>query len=981
MTTLNVSNRTELYNALGAANGGDTIVLEGGAYGDVALTMQRGINLNFPSNVTIVSADADNPAVFTGLDLRDAANITFDGITFDYIFAEGDNIYNRPFSVSKSEDIIIRNSTFDGDLAQGISAVDDGFGYAIGLSVRDSSGVTIENNEFFEFHRGAVFAQSSDLQVSQNDVHSLRMDGFNFTEVTDVLIEDNFIHDFRVSAESDDHSDMIQFWTAGTDSPSMNVTVRGNHLDIGTSDATQSIFMRNEVVDRGQAGTEMFYQNFLIENNVVVNGHAHGIVVGAIDGLVLRSNSVLHADGRNVDGIDRNVEIPSIQLSEKSTNVTVHNNITSNLLGYQNQADWSVKNNAFVQDQNPDLPGYYADIFLTSSLETVEGVHHFQAVTGGMLDILQAGANVTHGPAQQEGLFAQFHVSTNANAATRTFDASASALDGQPLPEGTQYTWSFGDGTTLTGKQVSHAFADGGVYDITLGITLPDGTQDTATSMLGVAGTTVLSYDAAAGMAVFDAGAEAAMDIASLASATVSARGIELGGAGTVLGIERSYVTPLLSKEEFRISMALQADNTESFGEVVRLHNSFIINVKEDGELWLRAFTEDGTQIHLVTSDANLSDTNAHDIDVKLDQGRLEIWIDGALNSSTAMSGTLGAAGRHDLVFGNQFAKENFSGQLTAFEIAVNESHFDANVQSIAQEIAPVLDQHFAPLADPQEIVEETAPEAQPETIPDTISTTPEDVAPTRPEEEDTATQAGQDYTSDDIFHLSGQSVSSRIERAEVDHILGEDAFDISFTLTAAHTESYGEVMRLHQSFVVTVTDDGELYLRAFDEDASRIRLTTQGADLLDTEAHTVQITREEGVLSITIDGETLAQADMALPLADMGKHDLTFGNIWTAQNFEGTVASLKIGTSVEEADVDTVDPVTSVPDTEFYTDLEEAFTPSNTVLDGALAADAAYTPHALADAQMWAEQGLISEATLDRFETILANYQENYFE
>ena len=162
--------------------------------------------------------------------LNGASNLSFDGILFDYTFAASDASNFKPFEVNGSSNVTIRNSVFDGDLAEGKWAGADGFGWTYGLSVRSSRGVTIENNEVYDFLRGMIFYKSAELDVLGNDVHSIRSDGMDFAEVQDVLIEDNHLHDFPLPEGSADHRDMIQFWTSGTRQASTDITIRGNRL-------------------------------------------------------------------------------------------------------------------------------------------------------------------------------------------------------------------------------------------------------------------------------------------------------------------------------------------------------------------------------------------------------------------------------------------------------------------------------------------------------------------------------------------------------------------------------------------------------------------------------------------------------------------------------------------------------------------------------------------------------------------------------
>ena len=252
-------------------------------------------------------------------------NLSFDSVIFDYVSAAGAVTFEQPFRIDGgSSNISISNSVFDGDLAHGGASIDNGYGMGYGLHVSFATDITVTNNEFFNWLRAGVFTKVDNINLIDNDVHSIRSDGFNFAEVNNVLIDGNYIHDFIANMESGDHADMIQFWTTSTTSPSTNIVIRDNILNSGGGDWTQSIFMRNEMVDTGEAGKEMFYRNILIEDNVIYNAHAHGITVGETDHLTIRNNTILH---NAASGGNALVYVPTIYSSDASTDVTVINNI------------------------------------------------------------------------------------------------------------------------------------------------------------------------------------------------------------------------------------------------------------------------------------------------------------------------------------------------------------------------------------------------------------------------------------------------------------------------------------------------------------------------------------------------------------------------------------------------------------------------------------------------------------------------------
>ena len=349
-----------LSEALAAAGPGTLVRLPGGDYGKLTLEGGGGA----PGNPLVIqAADPANPPRFSGLALNEVSYVVLDGLTFDYTFAPGDLIWEHRFQVNNAHDVTIRNALFDGDVAYGVSPADDGFGYGIGLSVRWTDGFVLETSEVRGFHRGMGIAESANITIRANDIHDLRSDGMNFAQVTDVLIADNNIHDFTRSLTSDDHADMIQFWTTGTKTPSQRITIRNNVLNSGKGAYTQSIFIRNERVDQKEAGDEMFYRDISITGNVIINAHLHGITVGETDGLVIANNTLVQNPASKVPSDDVVVFIPQIRVAGAARNVQILRNVVPMLDPTPPGADWIVDKNYAVQNLTRSKSGFYDLVF------------------------------------------------------------------------------------------------------------------------------------------------------------------------------------------------------------------------------------------------------------------------------------------------------------------------------------------------------------------------------------------------------------------------------------------------------------------------------------------------------------------------------------------------------------------------------------------------------------------------------------------
>ena len=343
--------------ALRAAPPGAVIELPGGDWGELKLGGADG-----PS--VIRSADPANPARFSGMNVNGAHGLALEGLVLDYEWSENDRLEEGPFGIWDSENVRLTGLRILGDTAGGADPTSRGFASGIGLIIRTSRDVVLEDSEVTTFYRGIIVRDSDRVTLRGNDIHSLRSDGINVVGTQGIRIIANHIHDFIRSIESKDHADMIQFWTTHAPRPTTDVVIRDNLLNSGAGYYTQSIFMRNDRVDQGEAGSEMYYQNVVIEENVIVNAHAHGISTGETAGLTIRGNTLVH----NPAGVgpDRSpthiVWVPRINVNDKSVDVIVENNITSRVP--DQRPGWRVQGNLIVQPHSRIETGHYTRIFV-----------------------------------------------------------------------------------------------------------------------------------------------------------------------------------------------------------------------------------------------------------------------------------------------------------------------------------------------------------------------------------------------------------------------------------------------------------------------------------------------------------------------------------------------------------------------------------------------------------------------------------------
>jgi sporulation protein YlmC with PRC-barrel domain len=257
MTTIRVTNQTELLAALKTASAGDTVLLADGNYGDLKL------GNDYTGTVTIKS---ENPlgAQFGTLELSGATNIALDGLQFATWLK----------IVSFSKEISVLNSDVNGT-----------------LYTKDVNGLTIDNVDVSGGQFGIILNSVQNFSVTNSHIHEAVEDLMRITgDSYNGLIEGNIIADTTGGYPL--HPDLIQFFGVNGVNP-RDITIRGNLLYDHTVEGqtfAQGIFLSDP---RGGG-----YENILIEENLIRTNSTNTIYInGGEENVVVRNNTLMPGDG------------------------------------------------------------------------------------------------------------------------------------------------------------------------------------------------------------------------------------------------------------------------------------------------------------------------------------------------------------------------------------------------------------------------------------------------------------------------------------------------------------------------------------------------------------------------------------------------------------------------------------------------------------------------------------------------------------
>lgn len=341
-TEIIVSNSTELQNAINNVQGGDTISLLSGNYG--TLTINGKNNTSF---VTIRAYPGSAPLFFR-VSFRNSSYWKLSGADIKPRYtsgADGKEAVDLDGSYLTIENC---NINFADDIS-GWTATDWVNRTGNGI-IMDGSNITAFNNTITAVDHGIACSANNSL-VSHNLIVNFRGDGIRGLGDDDVYEYNTIKNEYDVD---ENHDDGFQSWSYGSGGVGTgtvkNVILRGNTI-INYEDPNQPY--RGNL--QGIGLFDGMFENWIVENNLIITDHWHGIsFYGAINCKIINNTVV---DNDLTPSPDPWIMVNNHKNGTPSSGVIVRNNIATDYSltgGYT--ADHNIEitmNNASTYFVNP----------------------------------------------------------------------------------------------------------------------------------------------------------------------------------------------------------------------------------------------------------------------------------------------------------------------------------------------------------------------------------------------------------------------------------------------------------------------------------------------------------------------------------------------------------------------------------------------------------------------------------------------------
>lgn len=265
---IHVSTDTELKAAIKDAQPGDTIYLATGSYAPLII---RGVALD----LTITSADSANPAIMTGLTMRDASGVTFSNLTMSASLGT-----HNAFTVLGASDV-----SFDGITMHGPANMGSGKEVSPFI-IRESERVSVTNSEFHDVKQAIQLLNVENVAISGNSFSDIGGGAVRGSGVSNSQITDNHFSSFHDASGS---AGAIQLNTTQQAKSAHDIVITGNVIVRGDGDPMQAIFIRDQ-------GGKLPYQDLTVTDNVVLGGAYNAIMIDGVEGGIVKDNLVAGYD-------------------------------------------------------------------------------------------------------------------------------------------------------------------------------------------------------------------------------------------------------------------------------------------------------------------------------------------------------------------------------------------------------------------------------------------------------------------------------------------------------------------------------------------------------------------------------------------------------------------------------------------------------------------------------------------------------------
>jgi hypothetical protein len=664
-----VHNSKELSSFLASAQGGEMIYLD-----PTEQTVELKLDgINSPKTpVTIKPLKPGANFNISYLKLTKSSNLIFEGLPFSMQRKGAVATGPSNIEITGSQNITFSNCIMKGT-ATGYISITDINNRSANLSlIRESDGITFTNNDISSYFQGFQFLEVKHITVTGNEIQKIQGDGLRMGGVVDVVISGNSFHDFLGSDQIANHSDMIQLWSTNAVIVSHNILISDNTLNSGEGSATQSIFMRNEQADQPASHDDQFYNNITIENNLIYNGHSHGITVGETNGLTIANNTLLQNPRSTMgNGAKRISWAPGIHIAKRALAVKINNNVTRVV---DAGPDANIYGNLIVDYSSSNQPNSVDQLYIGARYGGQLPPIALHVLPRGLADVRGLGSTLTKREISDwnESVFFRAR-ELGEKPGNMGFEVQKlPSAKGSPEQINAGYAWDFGDGATAIGKTVQHAFPTPGRFKITLRIMGPSGSTGQYWNYITVPEPLLFRMQ--------DNGTEI-VDASSYHSGVKSK--LQTSQLGPISGLptltlsKDSYIeigrgeSQFFDLQKFGMSFFFKCDAVCQAGTVVMIHKSFDLQMTEAREIQFHLIDSIGQNVALRSGRTRVADNKWHHFVLNYDApaGNAKLYIDGVLISKTAATAATRPMQSWGLALGNQF-NNSVQGIFAGFEFS-----------------------------------------------------------------------------------------------------------------------------------------------------------------------------------------------------------------------------------------------------------------------------------------------------------------------